>query len=87
MNGTLVAAAIVLLGGIALVGFSVYQKKLAADADVAIAQTNAARDVAIHGQDVQLSIAHETKASSASQILSGIGNTLKGLTGPLAALL
>lgn len=79
MNGTLIAAALVLLAGLAIVGFSVYQT-------TATAQIEAARDVAIHGQDVSLSIAHETKPSGAAQILGGIGNALKGLTGPLGAI-
>jgi hypothetical protein len=80
MSGSLIAAGLILLAGLAIVGFSVYQKTV-------IAQTEAARDVAIHGQDVSLSIAHETKQSGASAILSGIGNIVKGVTGPLAAVL
>jgi hypothetical protein len=80
VNATLVAAGLILLAGIAVVGISAYQR-------TAIAQTNAARDVAIHGQDVQLSIAHETKASTGSQILGGIGSIVKSISGPLGAIL
>ena len=79
MSGSLIAAALILLAGLAIVGFSVYQ-------NTALAATAAARDVAIHSQDVALSIAHETKQSGAAQILGGVGNILKGLTGPLAAI-
>jgi hypothetical protein len=80
MSGTLVAAGLILLAGIAVVGFSVYQK-------TALARTAAERDVAIHSEDVQLSIAHETRPSGAAAVLGAIGGITKGIGGVLGGIL